>query len=54
MMYEKLAWLIIGIIIGLLFSLLFICDSSTTIADHEVVIENFLGHKELIVVKVLR
>jgi hypothetical protein len=52
--YDLLVITGVGIAIGVVLSLLFICDSSTTITDHEVVIENFLGYKELIVVKILR
>ena len=52
--YDLLIITGVGVAIGVVLSLLFICDSSTTIADHEVVIENFLGYKELIVVKVLQ
>jgi len=44
----------VGIAIGVILSLLFFCGDSITIADHEVLIDNFLGHKELIVVKILQ
>jgi len=41
---------IVGFIIGITVCILF--WPATTIEDHEIVVSNFLGHKELIVVKV--
>jgi len=52
--YDLLIMAGVGIAIGVILSLLFFCGDSITIADHEVLIDNFLGHKELIVVKILQ
>ena len=53
--YDLLIMAGVGIAIGVILSLLFLCNCPiTTIADHEVLIDNFLGHKELVVVKVLQ
>jgi hypothetical protein len=49
---ELIATAITGFIIGITVSLLFFSISTTVIEDHEVVIENFLGYKELIVVRI--
>jgi len=52
--YDLLIIASVGIVMGIILSLLFFCGNSTTIADHEVLINDFLGYKELIVVKILR
>lgn len=53
--YDLLIMAGVGIAIGVILSLLFVCSCPTTIiTDHKVLIDNFLGYKELIVVKVLQ
>ena len=47
---ELVMMAIVGFIIGITVCILF--WPATTIEDHEIVVSNFLGHKELIVVKV--
>jgi hypothetical protein len=42
---------ITGFIIGITVCILF-WPSTTVITDHEVIVSNFLGHKELMVIKV--
>ena len=49
---ELFVMTFVGIIIGVSLSLMFLHEF-TTIEDYEIVISNFLGHKELIVVKAL-
>jgi len=48
---EVITIVITSFIIGMTVSLLFF-NPPTLITDHEVVIENFLGYKELIVVRI--
>ena len=43
-----------GAILGIIFSILFLCSHQTVIEDHEILIGNFLGHKNLMVVKILQ
>jgi|ETNmetMinimDraft_9_1059917.scaffolds.fasta_scaffold11119_4 hypothetical protein len=49
---ELITMIITGFIIGITVSLLFFSKAPTLITDHEVVIENFLGHRELMVVRI--
>ena len=49
---ELFVMTFVGIVIGVSMSLMYLHEF-TTIKDYEIVISNFLGHKELIVVKAL-
>jgi hypothetical protein len=49
---ELIITMCVGVVIGITIALLFsIGCSETVITDHEVLIGNFLGHEELMVVK---
>ena len=47
MMYEKLAWLIVGICIGILVSLLMICGNHIIVTEEDIsfLIKDFMGYK---------
>ena len=49
MMYEKLAWLIVGICIGILVSLMMICGNHIVITDANIsfLIKDFMGYKDV-------
>jgi hypothetical protein len=47
---ELIIMTITGFIIGITVCVLF--WPTTTIEDHEIVVSNFLGHKELMVIKI--
>lgn len=49
--FELGVTLCAGIVIGITIILLFLSPKETIITDHEIVIYNFLGYEELMVVK---
>jgi len=54
MMYEKLAWLIIGICIGILVSLIMICGNHIVVteADISFLIKDFMGYKDVHLIQI--
>ena len=54
MMYEKLVWLIAGICIGILVSLMLLCTGHT-IDGEEVsfLIKDFMGYKDVHLIKLI-
>ena len=54
MMYEKLAWMIIGICIGILVSLMFFCGSHIIVTEDEIsfLIKDFMGYKDVHLIQI--
>ena len=54
MMYEKLAWMIIGICIGILVSLMLICGNHIVVteADISFLIKDFMGYKDVHLIRI--
>ena len=54
MMYEKLAWMIIGICIGILVSLMFFCSSHIIVTEDEIsfLIKDFMGYKDVHLIQI--
>jgi len=54
MMYEKLAWLIVGICIGILVSLIMICGNHIVVteADISFLIKDFMGYKDVHLIQI--
>jgi hypothetical protein len=54
MMYEKLAWLIIGICIGVLVSLVMICGNHIVVTEEDIsfLIKDFMGYKDVHLIQI--
>ena len=54
MRYEKLAWLIIGICIGALASLILICVNHIIVTEDEIsfLFKNFMGYKDVHLIQI--
>jgi hypothetical protein len=54
MMYENLAWLIVGICIGILVSLIMICGNHIVVteADISFLIKDFMGYKDVHLIQI--
>ena len=53
MMYEKLAWLIIGVCLGVLASLMLFCGHSIEGEDVSFLIKDFMGYKDVHLIKLI-
>ena len=55
MMYEKLAWLIVGICIGILASLMLICGNHIIVTEEEIsfLIKDFMGYEGVHLIKLI-